>query len=407
MSELPASAMTGDQEGKLVSNLIYFCKTLRRAGIPVATSQIHQLITAVQLVGFERKDDFRDTLRACLITKHEHRALFDQAFMMFWRDPEFLQKMMQSLMPMLDNKDAPKKPKAAERRASEAILDQIGKQRDQSLPDKDEITLDARLSLSDKEHLSQMDFEQMSLDELEQAKQAILTLDFQLPKIVSRRFQKVGSGHVLDARASFHQARRQGGEILKLITKSRRPRPRNLVVLCDISGSMSTYSTMLMHFIYGLTHFQSRAQKWSQIHAFTFGTQLTNISRDLRQSDPDLVLTAISQKVKDWNGGTHIGRNLEMFNQFWLRRVLGSDALVLLVTDGLERGDIALLEAQMQRLKRSSGHLIWLNPLLRYDQFEPSARGIRIMLDQVDRMVPCHNVASLADLAHHLSKKPN
>jgi uncharacterized protein with von Willebrand factor type A (vWA) domain len=194
---------------------------------------------------------------------------------------------------------------------------------------------------------------------------------------------------------------RQGGEVARFETRARRTRWPALVTLCDISGSMSTYSRMVLHFLHAVS--QRRGDGWARVHAFTFGTRLTNISRHLATRDVDAALAAAGAEAQDWEGGTRIGACLHAFNRDWSRRVMGQGAVVLLITDGLERDDPDRLGREMERLRLSARRLVWLNPLLRWDGFAPRAEGIRAMLPHVDELRPAHSVASLADLAAVLS----
>jgi len=385
--------------GRLPQNIIYFCRALRRAGVPVGTAQVKDAIRAVETVGFTKRDDFFTTLQACLVTRVEHMQVFLQVFNMFWRDPEFLENMMQMMLPMLQNNEVPQKPKDAQTRAAEAMSEGLG--RDVPQKKREELVMDAQFSTSVAERLGAMDFEQMSVAELRDAEKAIAGMRLDLPKRASRRLRLVPWGHKVDARAAFRAARRTGGEILKLPKASPRPKLPNLVVLTDISGSMSTYSRMMLHFIHAMG--RNKGRDWAEVHAFSFGTRLTNITRPVMQKDPDAALRAIGLHVQDWDGGTQIGESLKAFNQDWSRRVLNGDAVVLMITDGLEREDVDLLRRQMQRLRLSCRHLIWLNPLLRFDGFEPLAGGVRAMLPFVDRFAACHNLASLSELAEVLS----
>lgn len=400
----PNTCVFDDTDGRLVNNIIYFCRTLRRAGVPVAPSQIKDLIRAVEVVGFSKKSDFMDTLRACLITRPEHSEVFEQVFNLFWRDPEFINKIMQTLLPFAQNKqDEAPKPKAAENRAADAMTDPMQKNLQEHAKTTEELVLDAQFSFSQNERIAAMDFEQMSNAEVVDAERAIAQLDFKVPKTYSRRYRTSALGQRIDIRSTLHHSRRSGGELLKLVKKRRIERKPDLVFLCDISGSMSTYSRMIMHFVYAISNQSAGHQNWSSVHAFTFGTQLTNISHLIKGDDPDVALNNIGKNVTDWDGGTQIGSNLEQFNIKWSRRILKSDTVVILVTDGLERGNIELLETQLERLKLSSHQIIWLNPLLRFDAFQPLAQGIRAIKKHTSRLVSCHNVNSLANLSSVIS----
>ncbi len=384
--------------GSLPQNIIYFCRALRRAGVPVGTAQVKDTIRAVRAVGFAKRGDFYVTLQACLVTRVEHFPVFSQVFNMFWRDPGFLENMLQMMLPMLQTEEVPKKPKDAETRAAQAMAEAVGAE--PPVAPQEELVLDAQFTTSVAERLGRMDFEQMSTAEMRDAEKAIAMMRLDLPKRASRRLRQVPWGHKVDVRAALRTARRTGGEILHLPKAAPRPQLPNLVVLTDISGSMSTYSRMMLHFIHAVAR---GGQYWAEVHGFTFGTRLTNITRQMTQKDPDVALRAIGGQVQDWDGGTQIGESLKAFNQDWSRRVLNGDAVVLLITDGLEREDVTLLQGQMHRLRLSCRQLIWLNPLLRFDRFEPLAAGIRTMLPHVDSFAACHNLASLSELAEALS----
>jgi uncharacterized protein with von Willebrand factor type A (vWA) domain len=195
---------------------------------------------------------------------------------------------------------------------------------------------------------------------------------------------------------------RSGGNVERLVFRARRERWPNLVALCDISGSMSAYSRMLLHFLHAAAN--AKGAGWAQVHAFTFGTRLTNVTRHLRQRDADAALAAAGREAEDWEGGTRIGEALHAFNRDWSRRVLGQGAVVLLITDGLDRGDPERLAREMERLQLSARRVIWLNPLLRWEGFSARARGIRAILPHVDSFRACHSIASLEDLSAALSR---
>jgi uncharacterized protein with von Willebrand factor type A (vWA) domain len=386
-------------DGRLAENIIYFCHALRRAEVPVGSAQVNDAIRAVQAVGFTKRVDFFMTLRACLITRVEHLLIFQRVFDIFWRDPEILESMIQNLLPMMQTAKKAKKPKAAENRAAEAVLG-IKDPLDPK-PVENEIILDAQYTISSNERLNAMDFEKMTNLEIREAEKAIAGLHLKTPNVPSRRLQSASYGARIDARAVLREARRTGGEILKLPRQIQRHKPPALVILTDISGSMSTYSRMMMHFIHSMS--LKRKNDWAKIHAFTFGTRLTNITRSFNHKDPDKALQAIGQQVQDWDGGTLIGESLAHFNKDWSRRVLSSDTCVLLITDGLERDAINTLQMQMRRLSLSCRHLIWLNPLLRFGGFEAKAIGIQTMLPFVDSFLACHNLNAMQDLTNILN----
>jgi hypothetical protein len=241
----------------------------------------------------------------------------------------------------------------------------------------------------------------MSAAELAAARRAIARLALPVRPIASRRTRIAARGRMPDWRGTMRAALRSGGDIEALVLRARRTRWPSLVALCDISGSMSAYSRMILHFLHAAAN--AKGAGWAQVHAFTFGTRLTNITRHLRQRDPDAALAAAGREAPDWEGGTRIGACLHEFNRDWSRRVMSQGAVVLLITDGLDRDDPERLAREMERLHLSARRVIWLNPLLRWDGFAPRARGVRAMLPHVDSFRSCHNLASLEELAEALS----
>ena len=265
------------------------------------------------------------------------------------------------------------------------------------------IEVDASLTMSDQERLRTLDFEQMSTAEIAQAKALIARLTLPVAPIASRRSKSALRGAHIDKVKTLRASLRKGGDFTALHRKEPRIRWPNLVVLCDISGSMSQYSRMVLHFLHAVSNHKGAG--WSKVHAFTFGTRLTNISRHMKTRDVDAALAAAGAEAQDWEGGTRIAHCLHSFNRDWSRRVMGQGAVVLLITDGLDRGDDGDLAKETQRLGLSAKRLIWLNPLLRWDGFAPKATGIRAMLPHVDSFRASHSIASLQDLAEVISIK--
>ncbi|MEM7073548.1 MAG: VWA domain-containing protein [Pseudomonadota bacterium] len=391
--------MTGPSEGRLVENIVHFAQALRKAGVKVGTSQVETALRAVEAAGFTRRVDFYHVLRATLISRADHLDVFHQVFSMFWRDPEFLKNLVHLLSPPLGNETKERPADAARRRAEEAL------EADRTLPEappRQQLTPWADQTWSATELFKRMDFEQMSASELQEAEHAVRRLDLQAKLINTRRTRIDPTGRRTDMRATLRSALRKGGEIQTLVRKSTRMRPPDLVTICDISGSMSVYARIMMRFMHAVAHTPRR--DLGRVHAFTFGTRLTNVTRALRLADPDRALMAIGQEATDWEGGTRIGEALEQFNRLWSRRLLGSGALVLLITDGLERGDLALLDQEAARLARSARQTVWLNPLLRWDGFTPRAGGMRTLLRHVDSFRACHSLDSLQSLSDVLGQ---
>ncbi|WP_343080026.1 VWA domain-containing protein [Ostreiculturibacter nitratireducens] len=390
-----------ETDGRLAENIVHFARALRKAGVRVGPAQVQSAVEAVAAAGFSHKTDFYHVLRSTLIHRAEHLEIFDQCFAMFWRDPEFIEQMIHLMSPTLrKDPDEQRKKKAAERRAAEALTE--APEPPDGTPVREELQMDARISMSASERLRSMDFEQMSTAEIAEASRAVRALRLPVKPVRTRRSIASPHGRRPDIRATLRRSLRKGGEIEKVLMRRRRERPPDLVALCDISGSMSVYSRMLMHFLHAVTWAPER--RWGKVSVFTFGTRLTNVTRALAQKDPDLALAAAGRDAVDWEGGTRIGEALRRFNVDWSRRVLGQGAVVLLISDGLERGDTSVLEAEIERLRLSCRQLIWLNPLLRWDGFEPKAAGIRAILPHVDSFHACHSLDSLEALSAVLAK---
>ncbi|HTQ34127.1 MAG TPA: VWA domain-containing protein [Stellaceae bacterium] len=387
-----AATTQAEQEGRLVANLMHFARTLRAAGLPVGPGKVIAAVEAVRTVGITNRADFYWTLHAVFVNRPDQRPLFDQAFHVFWRNPELLKKMMSLVLPEM-SLDLPEDEKNEMLRRLAEALHPNPESRETG---ETELEFDAAMTFSDREQLQTMDFEKMSLDELARAKAAIARLTLPVLDRPTRRFVPNPRGARADMRATLRAALRSGG-IIDLKRKSRRLRPPPLVVLCDISGSMSRYSRMFLHFMHAITNDRDR------VFTFVFGTRLTNITRYLRFKDVDLALDKVAEAVADWSGGTRIGHCLVDFNFLWSRRVLGQGAVVLLITDGLDRDVGVGLAHEMDRLHRSCRRLIWLNPLLRYEGFEPKSLGMRAMLPHVDEFRPVHNLESLENLVTVLS----
>ncbi len=392
---LPAQA----SPGHLAENVMHFARVLRAAGMPVGTDRVMLAQQALQVAGFETKADFHAVLAACLLDRIEHRALFDQAFALFWRDPDLLGRMRALLLPKVDVKEGATPPPPENRRLGEALFPQAPQPPAQ--PPKDELQLDAQLTWNDRELLRRADFDTMSADEWRAAKRLLAQMWLQMEQLPTRRQRPASHPGRADWRATLRAAARLGGEFTGMRWRARRLQPAPLVVLADISGSMSRYSRMLLHFAHGLG--QAGRQAGGRVESFVFGTRLTRTTRLLASRDPDLAVGEVVRAVQDWSGGTRITTSLHEFNQRWARRVLDHRATVLLITDGLEHGDSPKLAFEIDRLHRSCRRLVWLNPLLRYEQFEPRAGGIRAMLPHVDRFLPAHNLQSLEDLVRVLS----
>jgi uncharacterized protein with von Willebrand factor type A (vWA) domain len=389
---------------KFASNIAHFTRALRRAGLPIGSGRLIDAIRAVEAAGFTSKNDFFWTLHACFVSRPEQRAVFSQVFRLYWRDPRYLEHMMAAMLPAVRGVQEDRVSHAAEKRAAEALLD--GAEALDAPQEEEEggtkIEVDASLTMSAEEKLKSLDFEQMSAAEMVQAKIMLARMTLPIDPLASRRTKMSTLGRIDPAR-TLRASMRSGGDLRELKYKNPKIRYPNLVVLCDISGSMSQYSRAVLHFVHAVSN--AKGAGWAKVFAFTFGTRLTNISRHLRQRDVDSALKAAGAEAQDWEGGTRIGECLENFNKKWSRRVLGPGAFVLLITDGLDRDDPNALSKQMERLHLSARRLVWVNPLLRWDEFAPKARGIAAMLPHVDSFRAGHSIASLQELANVISRR--
>ena len=381
-------------QSTLSTNVMHFARLLRRAGLPVGPAETIAAQQALTRIDLTSKIQARTALRSTMVHRHDQQEVFDQAFALFWRDPSAAEQA--AAMALLDaQKQKPDKPPPAARRVAEAFTNP---NTPKPKADDEPPIQDAVLTVSDQERLQTMDFEAMSAAEIDAAKREIARLTLPLDLRRTRAIRPDPIGPLFDMRRTIRAGLRQGGEILSIAHARRQTKPPPLVVLCDISGSMGRYAQILLHFLHAVANDRDR------VHVFLFGTRLTNVTRQLRARDPEVAFQMVAHAVPDWSGGTRIGEALERFNKLWARRVLGQGAVVLLITDGLDRDGAVGLADNMDRLHRSSRRLIWLNPLLRWSGFEPRSQGIKAMLPHVDEFRPIHNLASLRALIEQLSR---
>ena len=383
--------------GRLAENVMHFARVLRSAGMPVGTDRVSLSLQALQVAGLHSKRELHDVLQTCLLDRVEHRELFDQAFDLFWRDPDLMGRMRAMLLPKVQLKPGAVPQPPENRRLGEALFP---RQNDPPPPadEPQETEFNAELTWNDREVLRRADFETMTADEWREARRMLLQMRLLFEPLTTRRTKPAHRPGRADWRATLAAMGRSGGEFTQLHWRQRRTQPAPLVLLADISGSMSRYSRMLLHFAHALGHAESR------VESFVFGTRLTRTTRLLKSRDPDVAVGQVVNTVQDWSGGTRITQSLGEFNRRWARRVVPGNATVLLISDGLEHGDTADLSFEMERLHKSCRRLVWLNPLLRFTRFEPKAAGIKAMLPHCDAFLPAHNLQSLEDLAQVLSR---
>jgi uncharacterized protein with von Willebrand factor type A (vWA) domain len=384
-------------------NIVHFARILRQAGMAVGPDRVLAATAAVEAVGLRRRDDVHAALSAVMLDRHEQQTIFDAAFDAFWRDPKLLEQLMMLLLPKVSGRGDKQQPPRANR-----LAEALSAPRPPAPPNPanqtadEELKFDTSFTFSDRERLQRADFESMTTAEFALAKQLAEQLPLPVEPVRRRRHEAApdrAHGGRIDLRATMQRMVRQPQVLLPAYTRPRRE-PPTLVVLLDISGSMERYARLFLHYVHGLT------RRYLKVHTLTFGTRLTNITRSLRHRDPDVALGLADTQVQDWKGGTRIASCLDEFNHRWARRLLTGNAALLLVTDGLDRDEQGELSRSAAQLRRLAHQIVWLNPLLRFDGFQPRAAGVRALLPHVDRFLPVHNLASLADLKRALAAPP-
>ena len=377
---------TGHQ---ITKHIVSFGRVLRRAGLEISTGQMMDALRALEIVGVRSRMDVYQSLYSIFLTRRDQVELFEQAFQIFWRSPSKLPKIMQMILPELQSSNV-KHSKRVQQALAET--DQQNKHSRQLPTNEKKETVDVVLTYSPMEVLRNKDFASFSTEEVLQAKKFLRKMQWQITPRPTRRFIPQHKGRKLDLRKSLQQSLRLEGEFFKLKWRAHNTRPRDITILCDVSGSMERYTRMLLHFMHTVTYDIRR------VETFVFGTRLNRITRMLRLRDIDEAVDSVTKAVTDWGGGTRIGEAIKDFNYTWARRVLRSSSVVMIISDGWDRGDIPLLEREMGRLSRSCHRLIWLNPLLGYRDYEPLTRGMKTVLPYVDDFLPVHNLESLEQL---------
>ena len=379
--------------GQLLHNLILFGRLLRALGMDVNPGRMMDLVQALEHVNLARKSDFFYTARSLLVHDREDLPLFEQAFELFWQAPRektifdelFKFRPESGKQPPIITAPPLQEPEPNGRPQNEDVDDEDVQQ-----------VVEVTRTYSTREVLRRKDFGELTQEEVQAVKRFMAQMVWELGLRRTRR-QRSGRGQRLDLRRSLRRNLRYGGELIEWPSRQFKYKPRPLIVIADISGSMERYTRLLLHFIYSLA--KGLAQ---EVEAFVFSTRLTRITRQLRGREIDRALEEVSREVTDWSGGTRIGDALKTFNFEWGRRVLGRGAVVLLISDGWDRGDPVLLKKEIGRLQRSCHRLVWLNPLLGSEEYEPLTRGMQASLPYIDDFLPVHNLASLEDLAIHL-----
>ena len=379
----------------LLHNLVHFTRLLHRLGLDVQAGRTRDVAAALAHVDVGRRSDFYHTLRSLLVHRVDDLALFDEAFRVFWRRPHG-DWTATDLSAMGETRRS-----GAPEYESEAPPGADGAGGDDGRQPGYRVERMAVLSYSDRDALYAKDFEHFTAEEVSAAEQMMAELDWELGERQSKRWT-AGRGPALDLRRAVRANMRYGGELIDLPARRRKTRRRPLILLCDVSGSMERYSRMLLHFVHALTG----GGRLGRVESFAFATRLTRITHELAARAADAVVPTLPRKIDDFGGGTRIGAALRTFNVEWARRVRGQGPIVLLISDGWDRGEPEVLRAEMARLQRSCQRLIWLNPLLGSPDYLPLTRGMQAALPAIDDFLPVHNLASLAALARHLNSLP-
>ncbi|MBO9351379.1 MAG: VWA domain-containing protein [Thermomicrobium sp.] len=384
-----------------------FARLLRRAGVKTTTGQAMDFVRAIEHIDISRREEFREAARACLVTHKDDLPVFDRLFDLYWRaKPEYTDGLLQQPDPDDLIELAPEEGEEAEETEGSSIEGARGRRLDaiEAIEEAEEgegsetESLADAFSYSPAEILREKDFADFTEDELAQIRRFMQQLTWQIGRRRSRRKVASPKGRFIDPRRTMRRSLQSGGVPLTLARRQTKTKPRQLVVICDVSGSMDRYSRILLQFIYAVENGMAK------VEAFVFGTRLTRVTRLLKHQDIDEAMRRVAREVQDWSGGTRIGQSLQSFNQEWARRVLRNGAVVLIISDGWDRGDPQLLAQEMARLQRSCYRLIWLNPLLGSPRYEPLTRGMQAALPYIDDFMPIHNFASLEALAKHLSQ---
>lgn len=378
-------------------HLVAFAHVLRRAGLSIRASQIQDALYAIECVGVKQRVFVRDALRSIFVSRQEHVALFDQAFDLFWRAPSQTNQVLEQLISTSRFRQ-PGTPQI-KRRVQQALIE-AKKQDPRNQPHRKPVLeeVDEIFTYSATEVLQKKDFAQYTAEEVLAAKQLIATMEWPNPKIKTRRRSPDARGDLIDFRRTMQKSLRTQGELIRLFRQEKTTKPRRIIVLCDISGSMDRYSRMLLHFLHSIG---AGAHK---VESFVFGTRLTRITPHLKMRDIDDAIQKVRETVDDWAGGTRIGEAIKTFNYKWAQRVLRSSAITLIISDGWDRGDIQILKQEISRLCRSCAMVLWLNPLLGYKDYRPLTAGMRAVLPNIDGLLPVHNLESLTQLSDVISQ---
>ncbi len=398
---------------RLLYRLTEFSRLLWEAGLNIGPRKLLDLAETLDAIDLTNKEDFYYTLKCCLLSRHEQEPVFDQLFHYYWfiRDnpnqknndkkgtakreerplrlpPSERKRLAEHLNTQEQRKDLRTEMRDTERRSRKDAYDDE-EDNDTGKPEG--------AAYSAIERLRKKDFENYSWEEVQEAKRLMAEMRWNLGMRPTRRKTPARAGSYPDMRRMVRRNLKYGAEMIELTWRKIKRKPRPLVIICDISGSMSLYSRLLLHFIHTISN------GLMNVEAFVFGTRLTRITRQLKRRDVDDAVRDVSKTVQDWSGGTRIGDAIHYFNHKWARRVLGRGAVVLVISDGWDRGEAGVLETEMDRLQHSCHRLIWLNPLLGSPDYRPLTIGMKTALPFIDNFLPAHNLDSLISLGNILA----
>ncbi len=388
-------------QSRLHDAITSFGRFVRQAGCELGTGEIMSAVKAASCIDITNREDFKNAMRTTLITSHKFIPFFDQLFDLYWRNPDRLEKVSDILRKLYESRLAQAEMAHMKRQSEKLQFRRAESFKKNEEEEKDDSEPERSYDLfmySAEEILREKRFDSYTNEELEEAKEFINSWRWEFGERRLRRSRPGRKRHRLNLRDTIRNNIFPTQDFVELAWREQKQKPRPLIILCDISGSMETYSRILMHFIFTLHAINPR------IEAFTFGTRLNRITHYLRKKDVEDAMDLLSESINDWSGGTRIGETLETFNLVWARRVLGGGAVVLVISDGWDTGDMDKLEWEIDRIHRRCHRLIWLNPNLGYKNFQPLTRGVQTILTHADDFLPIHNLNSLVELGKVLSK---
>ena len=379
--------------GKMADNIVGFARTLRRAGFPMDSERISVALESALLIGLDDKQDFRAALEATMVCRQQDLEVFEQLFDAYFRNPELTQQLLAQMLP----KTTEVAPSPKRRARTQEALAAITSNNVRTSVEEDSIDFDAAMTASAQVRLRHADFESLSASEFKLVQRLACEIPLPWPRIPARRTQRSRSGARVDWAHTLRESARLDGELLSLPYLARRTQALPVLILIDVSGSMERYARLMLAFLHQSTRGLARS-------VYAFGNQLTDLNSAFRHADSDVMLATANELIQDFAGGTQIGHSLEQLRLTQHRQLIGRRTVVLLITDGLDTGEPTALAQELAWLKRNCRSLLWLNPLLRFEHYAPSAGGASILKKYADGMLAIHDLAHLEDLAQSLAE---